>query len=241
RITPYVVIQNVGAYLDIPRFLESEHQVGTAGDAEAWVQRVAAYPKALDGELDRVRAARASGLVPPSFLIDKAIAQLDLSIASARKGEGLVGVIAAATAGIPGDWVERTRRIVVEEVAPALQRQRDELQAQRADATDDPGMWARPRGEEYYRWALRAGTTTDMSPDEVHQLGLDQLKALHGRMEPILAKLGYTTGSVGERMQALAKDPRYQFADGDAGRQEIHALIEDRLADIRARLPRAFR
>ncbi len=241
RITPYVVIQNVGAYLDIPRFLESEHQVGTAGDAEAWVQRVAAYPKALDGELDRVRAARASGLVPPSFLIDKAIAQLDLSIASARKGEGLVGVIAAATAGIPGDWVERTRRIVVEEVAPALQRQRDELQAQRADATDDPGMWARPRGEEYYRWALRAGTTTDMSPDEVHQLGLDQLKALHGRMEPILAKLGYTTGSVGERMQALAKDPRYQFADGDAGRQEILALIEDRLADIRARLPRAFR
>ncbi len=107
-------------------------------------------------------------------------------------------------------------------------------------ATDDPGMWARPRGDDYYRWALRASTTTGMSPDEVHQLGLDQLKALHGQMEPILAKLGYTAGSVGERMKALAGDSRYQFAEGDEGRQEILALIDDRLADIRARLPRAF-
>ena len=53
-------------------------------------------------------------------------------------------------------------------------------------ATDDPGMWARPHGDEYYRWALKASTTTTMSPDEVHEMGRRELQDLHARMDPIL-------------------------------------------------------
>jgi uncharacterized protein (DUF885 family) len=79
-----------------------------------------------------------------------------------------------------------------------------------------------------------------MSPDEVHAMGVEQLKELQGRMDPILKGLGYTQGSVGERMKALAKDPRYKFSDGDKGRAEIMAYIQDRLKLIRAQLPRAF-
>jgi uncharacterized protein (DUF885 family) len=240
RNTPYVVIQNVGAYLDIPRFLESEHQVETAEDAQAWLARVEQYPSVLDGELERMRAARGAGLVPPGFLIDKALAQLEQSVARAKAGEALVAHIASKTAHMPGDWAERTRRVVVERVTPALERQIAELRTQRRTATDDPGMWARPDGDTYYRWALRASTTTGMSPDEVHQLGLDQVKVLHGRMDPILRSVGYTTGTVGARMQALAKDSRYQFREGDEGRKEILAFIDARLADIRSRMPQAF-
>src|SRR4029453_3600601 len=104
--------------------------------------------------------------------------------------------------------------------APALERQIAELQAQRAMASNDAGMWARPGGDEYYRWALKASTTPPMSPDEVHQLGLDTLKTLHGRMDPILKKLGYSEGPVGARMTALSKDKRYKFSEGDKGRAE---------------------
>jgi len=71
-------------------------------------------------------------------------------------------------------------------------------------------------------------------------MGVEQLKELQGRMDPILKGLGYTQGSVGERMKALAKDPRYKFSDGDKGRAEIMAYIQDRLKLIRAQLPRAF-
>jgi len=142
--------------------------------------------------------------------------------------------------GIPGNWDERARKIVTTQVAPALERQMAELRAERAMATDVAGMWSRPKGDEYYRWALKAGTTTNMSPDEVHQMGLDQLKELHGRMDPILKSLGYTQGSVGARMQALAKDPRYKFSEGDKGRAEIMAYIQERIRLIRAVLPRAF-
>jgi uncharacterized protein (DUF885 family) len=71
-------------------------------------------------------------------------------------------------------------------------------------------------------------------------MGLEQLAELHGRMDPLLKGLGYIQGTVGERMQALAKDPAYQFSDGDKGRAEIMAYIQQRLDLIRAQLPRAF-
>ncbi len=240
RNTPYVVIQNVGAYLDIPRFLDSDHRIENAADAEAYIERLQSYAKQLDGELGRMRAARAAGLVPPGFLIDKALAQMTLSAKNAREGGTLVESIARRTKTIPGNWAERGRTIAAKDIAPALERQLQELQAERAVATEDPGISARPNGEQFYRWALQASTTTSMSPDEIHEMGQRELQELHARMDAILKETGYTQGSVGERMKALARDPRFAFAEGDKGRAEIMAFISDRLRWIRAQMPRAF-
>ena len=240
RNTPYVVIQNVGAYLDVPRFLDTDHRIEASSDAEAYLSRLQSYALQLDGELDRIQAARAMGLVPPGFLIDKAIGQLTLSIQGTRAGGSIVESIDRRTADIAGNWAERARTIAVQEVAPALERQLAELQAQRRVASDDPGIAARPRGEEFYRWALRASTTTTMTPDEIHELGQEELGELHAQMDTILKEVGYTQGSVGERMQALAEDPRYRFSEGDPGRAEIMAFIDEQLEWIRAQMPRAF-
>ncbi len=242
RNTPYVVIQNVGAYLDVPRFLDSEHQINTDADAEAYLDRLAQYPRELDGELARIQAARAKGLVPPRFLIDKALEQMRQSAKAAREGGGLVESIARRTKekAIPGNWAERARAIARQQVAPALDRQIAELETQRELATDVPGIWSRPGGEQYYRWAVKASTTTDMSPDEIHQLGLDTLRELHAQMDTILKGIGYSQGSVGSRMQALSKDPKYRFADNDKGRADVMAFIQERLEIIRAKMPQAF-
>jgi uncharacterized protein (DUF885 family) len=240
RNTPYVVIQNVGAYLDVPRFLDAEHRVENAADAEAYIERLRVFAKQLDGELGRVKSARAAGLVPPAFLLDKALAQMTLSAKNARSGGTLVESIERRTKNIPGTWAERARTIATQEVAPALERQIAELQSQRTTATNDAGISARPRGEDFYRWALKASTTTSMTPDEVHALGQSELKRIQADMDAILKKVGYTQGTVGERMKALAKDPKYQFADGDPGRAAIMAFISDRLAWIKAQMPRAF-
>jgi uncharacterized protein (DUF885 family) len=242
RNSPYVVIQNVGAYIDTPQFLDTDHPVDDAADAEAYLSRLSQYPRQLDGEIERLRAARGMGLVPPNFLLDKALGQLGIASKAAHDGGGLVESLVSRTKqkGIPGDWESRARRVVIGEVAPALDRQIAELQAERAVANDLPGMWSRPRGEEYYRWALKASTTTDLTPDQVHAMGLEQLKMLHARMDPILKKLGYTRGTIGQRMQALAKDPAYKFSEGDKGRAEIMAYIQERLKIIRRVLPRAF-
>ncbi|HEX8212461.1 MAG TPA: DUF885 domain-containing protein [Longimicrobium sp.] len=240
RNTPYVVIQNVGAYLDVPRFLDSDHTVENAADAEAYLARLQSYARQLDGELERVREARAVGLVPPAFLLDKALPQMRLSAQGARAGGMLVESLERRTRNIPGDWAGRARRIAAQEIAPALDRQIRELEAQRAVATNDPGIGTRPHGAEFYRWALKASTTTTMSPDEVHELGRGELARLHARMDTILKEAGYTQGTVGARMNALANDPRYKFAEGDAGRAEIRRFIDERLAWIRAQMPRAF-
>ena len=240
RNTPYVVIQNVGAYLDLPRFLDSDHPINEAADAESYLARLQSYATQLDGELGRMQSARGKGLVPPAFLIDKALSQMRLSAKGAREGGSLVESIARRTKAIPGTWAERAKTIAAQEIAPALDRQIAELEAQHKVAKDDAGMWARPNGEEFYRWALKASTTTNMTPDEVHAMGQRELEQLHARMDTILKAAGYTKGTVGERMNALAKDPKYQFADGDKGRAEILAFIQDRLTWIRGQLPRAF-
>jgi uncharacterized protein (DUF885 family) len=125
-------------------------------------------------------------------------------------------------------------------VVPALERQIFELRRQRDLATNDAGMWARPQGDEYYRWALRAATTTNLTPDEVNELGFEELKTLHAEMDAILKPLGYTRGTVGERMAALGEDPRFLYPDNDSGRAAILAEIQTRLTWARAQMPRAF-
>ena len=110
---------------------------------------------------------------------------------------------------MPGDFAARAAKIAADRIAPALDRQIEELLSHRRRATSDAGVWKLPRGDEYYAWALRAGTTTRMTPDEIHRRGQEELRALQSRMDGILRKQGMTNGTVGERMTALGKDPRF--------------------------------
>lgn len=241
RNTPYVVIQNVGAYLDVPKFLESTHPIREAADAEAYLSRLAAFPALLDGETERVRRAQAKGVVPPKFLLDKTAAQLDQMIATAAAGTLLVTAFAERTRQFPGNWQARAAKIVTGPVHAALQRQRAAVARLQAKATMDAGMWAQPHGDAFYAWCLRASTTTALTPDEVHARGREELAAIHARMDPILRKLGFTSGGVGERMNALAKDQRFHFPPGAEGRRQIVAQMQNSLDFIRGKLPLAFR
>ncbi|MCC6926039.1 MAG: DUF885 domain-containing protein [Novosphingobium sp.] len=241
RNTPYVVIQNVGGYLDIPRFLDSEHPVRNRADAEAYLARLARFPALLDGETARIRAARGKGLVPPAFLLDKAIRQLELTLKDASAGGGLVSSLVGRTKAIPGNWGARAKVLATGPVAAALARQLRELKTQRQVATMDAGLWARPHGDEWYAWGLRASTTTRRTPEEIHQIGLEALKDLQGQMDPILRSLGFTQGTVGERMTALGNDPRFLFSNDDKGRAEVIATMQGKIDFIRTKLPQAFR
>lgn len=241
RNTPYVVIQNAGAFLDLPRFMEAEHPVRDRFDAEAYLARLEQIPRVLDGELGRIREARGKGLVPPGFLLDKAIVAMERQVADARKPDGaFVTGLTGRTKDIPGNWAARARALTGP-IAAALERQLAELRLERRVADMDPGMWSQPRGDEYYAWALRAATTTRLTPDEIHAIGLAELDAIHARMDTLLQGAGYAQGSVGARMRQLAEDPRYKFKEGDPGRAEIMAFIQERLAWIKAQMPRAFR
>lgn len=240
RNSPYVVVQNVGAFLDVPRMLDTDHRIENAEDAEAYIDRVESYAEQLDGETERLRIAAAKGVIAPDFLLDKALSQLKLARGGNTAGWGLVTSVANRSAGLDGDFGNAAWMLANDKVAPALDRQIAELERHRKRATSDAGVWKFSDGDAYYAWALRAGTTTTMTPDEVHQMGLDQLRAIQSEMDAILKKEGYSQGSVGARMEALAKDARFTFPEGDPGRAEIMKFLNARITDIRARMPQAF-
>lgn len=239
RPSPYVVAQNTGAFIEIPSFLDSSHTIDSAGAAEDYLARMSAYAGQLDGETDRIRRDGEGGMILPDFLLAKTVEQLKTARAQDPKSWSIVKSVTSRGAEF-GSFDAEAGRIAAEKIGPAMDRQIAALEALATRATERAGVWARPDGEAYYDWAIGAATTTNMSADEVHQMGLDELAALHAEMDPILRDLGYTKGGVGQRMAALAEDPRYQFAPDDKGRAEIMAFIEDVVTDIRGRMPRAF-
>lgn len=240
RNAPYVVAQNTGAFLEIPSLLDEQHTVETREDADAYLSRLEAYAGQLDGETGRLKAAAAQGVIAPDFLLDKTLNQIRIARGGNIAEWSLVTSLARRAKTMPGDFAATAAKIAADKVAPALDRQLAELEAHRRRATGDAGVWKLPRGDEYYAWALQAATTTRMTPEEIHQMGREELRALHAEMDAILKGQGLTQGTVGERMTALGKQQRYQFADSDEGRARLMAFLEERVRDIRSRLPRAF-
>ena len=182
RNTPYVVIQNVGAYLDVPRFLDSDHRIENAADAEAYLARLQSYAKQLDGELGRIQAARATG---PRAAGVPARQGAGADRRSRRRARARAARSSSRSSGgrrtFPGNWAERARTIAAQEIAPALERQMAELQAQRAVATDDAGhVGAAARRGVSTAGRSRRRRRPRMSPDEVHEMGRSELRAAAG-------------------------------------------------------------
>ena len=243
RNTPYVVNQLGSSYVDVPDFLDSRHTIANADDALAFADRVDVYARNIDGETERLKHDRGIGVIAPDFTLDST---LKIIGGGAAETPGNSAVLATfkkkmGEAKLTDDkLVERVTQSMATKVIPALQGQLEELKLHRAAAKSDAGVWHFKDGDAYYRWVLKAGTTTTRSPDEIHQLGLDQVKEIQSRMEAIMQKQGITGGTVGERMGALGKDPKQLFPNDDAGRAQLLAYLNGRIADVRTRLPRAF-
>jgi uncharacterized protein (DUF885 family) len=240
RNSPYAVAQNTGSFVETPDFLDANHVIKDAADADAYLARLHAYAANLIGETQRLKHDAAIGVTAPAFLLDKTLGQMKAVLGQPVDQWVPVASLTRRTKDMPGDYAAKAAQIVREKIAPALTAQAAELTRQRTNATMDAGVWKLPQGDAYYAWALKAGTTTTMKPDEVHRLGLAQLAALQSQMDGLLKQLGMTKGTVGERMTAMGKDPQYLFPNDDNGRAQILSFIDGRLADIRTRLPRAF-
>ncbi len=225
RSTPYIVSQGTGAFAEIPDTLESKHSVADRGDADAYLARLDSYATQLDAETARITADAAAGFILPRFLIDITAAQLSAAATQPVAEWGLVTSFTAkiSKAGLPGPWTDRATAIATTRIAPALARQAAAFDTLKARAKDTPGMWQLPNAERSYAWLCRAGTTTDRTPEAIHQSGLEQVAALSAEMDVLLKAQGLTQGSVGTRLATLGKRPDLLFANTDAGRAELLA------------------
>jgi uncharacterized protein (DUF885 family) len=240
---PYIISQLTGSYLGMPDFLDSQHPVKTKAEADAWIARVEGFAGQMGSEVERVKADAAKGVIPPNFIIDRALGQLRSFLKTPATETVLVAglVRKAKEAGLDSDALGATcAKIVSEKVLPQYAAQVALMEDLRTKATSDAGVWKLPQGEAYYQAATGYWTTTKMTADEIHNLGVDLVKSLSSEMDGELKKLGMTQGPVGARMSALGKDPKYLYPNTEAGKEQLIADLNVQMAKLKASLPEVF-
>jgi len=240
--SPYVVSQLTGSYQQIPDFLDSQHTIANAGDADAYLSRLDAFATAIDQDSMAVRHDAAAGVVPPDFILAKALTQLKALRDVPAAQSNLVASITRRTAeqNIAGPWQERAQAIVAKRVQPALDRQIALVESLAAKAVHTAGVARLPKGEELYRLSLQSYTTSDMAPEEIHRTGLELIAQQSAQVDAILKSQGYTKGSVGQRLRGLYDDPKFRYPNTDAGKDKLLADLNIQVKAMEARLPQYF-
>ena len=240
--TPYRLTQQGGAYFSVPDLLDSQHTIETAADCEAYLSRLAAFRVALDQDSAEQRAQAPRGLVAPAWSLDLALGQMRKLHGGAAADSSLVQSLArrAKAKGIGGDWQGRAAKIVESDVYPAVDRQIALVEDLHRSTPAGDGAWRIKQGDAIYAAALAEATTTSLSPEAIHKLGLEQVADLTARLDSVLRAGGFAQGSVGERLTALNHSPEQLYPNTDAARAELIASLNSGIDAMASRLPQAF-
>ena len=245
----YPIAPMWGTQVQLPNFLQSAHVVKNEKAARNYVRRLEAMGGKLDATTAEMLRQAKAGVVLPISLLEKAESGIKDTVSPQPADNPLVttfvarmnkatGIDAAARTG----FARQAAQALQTGVYPAYQRMIAALETQRAAAaTQAAGVGRLPDGAAYYAAALRQMTTTDYTPAQVHALGLAEVARIGAEMDTLLRSQGLATGSVGARVQALHKDPRFLLPNTDAGRQQLLARYQQILDEVNARMPEYFR
>lgn len=244
---PYVVSQLTGAYRSTPDFLDAQHPLRNKGETDAYIARLDEFVRQMDQETEIIGADADAGVIPPNFVIDRTLEQMAVVTNAAPDRNVLVQTLVRRlpqTEGISdadrAQYIDAATAAVRDRILPAYQRQIAALHTIRPRATHDAGIGRLPQGATMYAAALRARTTTDTSPDDIHQTGVDLITELQAQMDTILRAQGMTRGTVAERMNALSLRPDQLYPNTDEGKAQILADLNTRTHNIVAMMPQAF-
>jgi uncharacterized protein (DUF885 family) len=239
---PYVLCQLNGLYSGIPSFLDNQHTIETKEDADAYLARLEQFAVRMDEEREVVRHDVALGVVPPDFALAKTISQMnDLRNQPPESASMTMSLVRRTKdKNIPGDWTAPAAKILSDKVYPALDRQIALVADMQKIATHDAGVWKLPDGEAYYRDSVLTWTTSTMSPEEIHKTGLEIIKDHTAKIDAIMKKHGMTKGTVGQRLRGMYDDPKMIYPNTDAGKEQLIADLNVKVAAVRAKLPAYF-
>ncbi len=244
----YPISPMFGSQVGLVNFMLQSHTIKNAKTAKTYVQRLEAMGGALDAVTADATWQAGKGVILPVSLLDKSLTGIHDTVAPKPADNPLVTNLTDHMAKIKDldqatkDQLKAKAIAAVETgIYPAFARMEAALETMRPAAqTQAAGVGRLPDGPAYYALSLKQMTTTDYTPDQVHQLGLKEIERINAQMDTILKAQGFAKGTVAERMQALAKDPRFLYPDSDEGRAQILADYKKILADVTARLPDFF-
>jgi uncharacterized protein (DUF885 family) len=234
----------------LPVFLINQHRVTSAADAEAYIARIRDSERVLGEISARVRAQADKGIVPPRFNFAPVRADANRAVAGAPFGAGadspLLADFTKKVNALDIPAADKTR--LIGEARSALsgnfrrgiQTMLATLDAIEPKATANNGAWSLPNGAEYYASRLRASTTTDLSADAIHQIGLDEVARIHKEMEAIKARVGFK-GTLQAFFAHIKNGSQFKYPNTEAGRQQYLKDANAFIAQVMAKAPDYFR
>ena len=237
----------------LPVFMINNHRVDSVEDAEAYVSRLKGSERVMGEIAAELRDRAAKGVISPNFVFEPSIANTRNIIAGAPFDDGAdnpvwadlqkkvaaldaddatkARLLAEGRAALTGEWKRG-----YEHVLAALA----EVQAQAAAMPDrDGGVWRLPQGEDYYNARLRLSTTTDLTADQIHQIGLNEVERIHAEMQTIMDQVGFE-GSLQEMFALLKTDPRFQYPNTPEGKEQYLTDSRAFIAQVMAAAPQWF-
>jgi uncharacterized protein (DUF885 family) len=246
-----------GPHAYLPNFLINFHRVDTVADLDAYVSRLRELDRVFTELLERSRAASAAGIRQPRFGYDFALAEIERVTAGApfsnsdsspnsplwtdlqSKTTALIdeGLLSAEEAQV---YFQQIQALLAGEVKTAYEEVAAWLREDREIASEEAqGVWALPDGEAFYNYRLAQMTTVDLTAEEIHQIGLDEVARIQTEMETIKQQVGFD-GSLQEFFTFMREDEQFYFPNTDEGRQAYLDLNNKYLDAIALKLPDYF-
>jgi uncharacterized protein (DUF885 family) len=226
----YPLNQLFGIQNGLPTFLATQHPINSPADATAYISRLGQIQRKYSQVMEGLRHRETLGILPPRFVVEKVLTEMRAFVAGTPESnllytsfdEKLRGLQAKglSEAEVEGLRAE-AKRLIQDSVYPAYGEFIAYYEALLPKVQDNHGVWSLPDGAAYYAWEVRSNTTTDMTPDEVHALGLSEVERIGAEMDAILQAEGLTEGSIGARVQVIAQREDQLYPDTDEGRQQI--------------------
>ena len=234
RYSGYRVNQISGVTVNMPQFLTDTHVIKNEKSVRRYLSRLAEFGRVLRETHERVADDRANGVIPPDFVIEKALVGMNKFIEGGAAENPLVTTLGPKLEALDGldettagQLVDEAAQLVATEVIPGYRAMISLFESMLPEATHDAGIWRLPDGDAIYATKLQSNTTTQYSPDEIHATGLAEVDRIEGEMLDILDSQGIAGESFAERVRIVMEDPAHQFPNTDAGRADMIAYLED--------------
>jgi uncharacterized protein (DUF885 family) len=248
----YPVNQMFGDHANIPAFLINSHRVENADDARAYIERLRGIGEKFDNLIREIAVRESEGVLPPKFVFPLVLAACANIVTGAPfddsgKDSALLEDFGAKVAKLSAlsdedraALIAEARTALLEVVAPAYARLTAKLEDQATRATDDDGVWKLPQGDDYYNRTLLNWTTTRLTADRIHEIGLSEVNRILGQMHAIREQLGFKGGRK-EFAESIRNDPQFFLPQTEEGKQEYLDRVNKALDAIRVQLPRIFK
>ena len=220
-------IQFYGTHLSFVNFMTDTHKLVSEKDAEDYIKRIAKIPDAIDQLMIFEKRRAEAGIYSPKFVYEKTLLQLTSLIETPTDQHPLFISFKDASESMDLETDKKESMFLslkdnIEKFKSSYARLKILVEENSQNAREFDGVWSLPNGDDYYKHRLQIFTTTDLTADEIHELGLQMVEEIQSEIKRILSEEGYDINRpLADLFVELNNDPRFLFEDSDEGREAI--------------------